>query len=172
MRRHLHAARDIFLPLIDFFYPPFRRVLNRQTFRYAVCGATNTVLGLGIYILSFKVILKEENLDLGFFAFKPHIGALFISFCFSFPFGFFLLKYVVFNDSNLRGRIQLFRYFLVYLINLCLNYLLLKLLVEILHLYAVPAQMITIVIIIVSGYLFQRYFTFRISPAGDLKTKN
>ena len=166
MRKHIHTARDLFLPVIDFFYPPFRRVLSLQTFRYAFSGAVNTALGFVVYILSFKLVLKEETLNLGFFAFKPHIAALFISFCFSFPFGFFLMKYVVFSDSNLKGSIQLFRYFLVYMVNLCLNYLLLKLLVEILHVYPIMAQSITIAIIICFSYLFQRKFTFRVKQAS------
>ena len=108
MRKHIHTARDLFLPVIDFFYPPFRRVLSLQTFRYAFSGAVNTALGFVVYILSFKLVLKEETLNLGFFAFKPHIAALFISFCFCFPFGFFLMKYVVFSDSNLKGRVGSF----------------------------------------------------------------
>ena len=169
MRKHFHTARDFFLPIIDFFYPPFRRVLSMQTFRYAFSGAVNTAIGLTVYILSYKLVLKEEILDLGFFAFKSHISALFISFCFSFPFGFFLMKYVVFNDSNLKGSSQLFRYFLVYLVNLCLNYLLLKLLVEILHVYPIMAQSITISIIILFSYLFQRKFTFRVKQVNEFK---
>ena len=162
MRKHFYTARDLFLPVIDFFYPLFRRVMNLQTFRYALSGAANTALGLLVYILSFKIILREEMLDLGFFAFKSHIAALFISFCFCFPFGFFLMKYVVFSDSNLKGKIQLFRYFLVYLVNLCLNYVFLKLLVEVLNIYPIPSQILTIAVLILFSYIFQRHFTFRV----------
>ena len=162
MRKHFYTARDLFLPAIDFFYPPFRKIMNLQTFRYALSGAVNTALGLLVYILSFKIILREEMLDLGFFAFKSHIAALFISFCFCFPFGFFLMKYVVFSDSNLKGKIQLFRYFLVYLVNLCLNYVFLKLLVEVLNIYPIPSQILTIAVLILFSYIFQRHFTFRV----------
>jgi putative flippase GtrA len=166
MRKHIHNARDLILPVVDFFYPPFKKLLTLQTFRYAACGGTNTILGLGMYYVAFEYILHEQNLDLGFFAFKAHIAALFISFCISFPFGFFLMKYVVFSDSYMRGKVQLFRYFMIYLFNLALNYLLLKVLVESMHIYAVAAQVITTVIIIVFSYLAQRHFTFRTSPPG------
>ncbi|HYM93865.1 MAG TPA: GtrA family protein, partial [Chitinophagaceae bacterium] len=83
------------------------------------------------------------------------------SFCIRFPFGFFLMKYVVFSDSGLRGKVQLFRYFLVYVINLVLNYVLLKITVELFHIYPTIAQMFDIVILILISYLFQRHFTFR-----------
>jgi putative flippase GtrA len=135
--------------------------MGPQTFRYAFSGGVNTLLGLAVYFVSFKYILQEKNLDLGFFAFKSHIAALFMSFCISFPFGFFLMKYVVFSDSDLRGKVQLFRYFLVYMINLALNYAFLKVFVELFHIYAVGAQVMTTAIIIVFSYIFQRHFTFR-----------
>ncbi|HSU27462.1 MAG TPA: GtrA family protein [Chitinophagaceae bacterium] len=162
MRRHIHNARDVVLPVIDLFYPPFRKLMNLQTFRYLFSGGLNTLVGLTAYFITYKYVLKGENLHLGFYAFKSHNAALFISSCISFPFGFFLMKYVVFTDSNMRGRIQIFRYLMVYLFNLALNYLLLKVFVERLHVYPVLAQIITTVIIICFSYVAQRNFTFRI----------
>jgi putative flippase GtrA len=106
MKRHIHSARDFILPIIDFFYPPFRGLMTLQTFRYAAAGARNTLLGFILYFISFKYILHEKQLDLGFYAFKPHVAALFISFCITFLVGFFMAKYVVFSDSNIRGRVQ------------------------------------------------------------------
>ena len=167
MRRHIHSARDLILPLIDFFYPPFRKIMLLKTFRYAASGGANTILGLAVYFISFKYVLNEQNLDLGFYAFKSHIAALFISFCISFPFGFFLMKYVVFSDSTMAGKVQLLRYFMIYLFNLALNYLFLKVEVEILHIYPVVAQIMTTVIIILFSYAAQRHFTFKISTPGE-----
>lgn len=171
MRRHIHTVRDLLLPIIDFFYPPFKRVMNLQTFRYAVCGASNTLLGFVVFYVSFKFIFAGENIDVGFYVFTPYTVALVLSFCISFPFGFFLLKYVVFSDSMIRGRVQLFRYFLVYLINLFLNYVLLKITVEMLHIYPTIAQLIDIAILIILSYLFQRHFTFRKKTKAE-KIKN
>ena len=34
------------LDFIDFFYPPFSKLMPIQTFRYAVCGGTNTATNL------------------------------------------------------------------------------------------------------------------------------
>ena len=146
---------------IDLFYPPFRKWMPEQTFRYAVCGGANTVLGLAIYFISYQFILKKENLDLGFFAFKPHIAALFISFCVNFVVGFILMKFVVFVSSNLRGRIQLVRYFLSFGVNLVLNYLLLKLFVELLHVNALISQFITTCFVVLVSYFSQKHFTFK-----------
>ena len=138
-----------------------------KTFRYAVCGAINTATGFIVYYIAFKYILKAENLDLGFYVFTAYTIALIASFFISFPFGFFLMKYIVFSDSNLRGKVQLFRYFIGYLVNLSLNYVLLKITVEMLHIYPTIAQMITVVILILFSYIFQRHFTFRIKGTND-----
>ena len=146
---------------IDLFYPPFRKWMPEQTFRYAVCGGANTVLGLAVYFVSYQYILDKENLDLGFFAFKPHIAALFISFCVNFVVGFILMKFVVFVSSKLRGRIQLVRYFLSFGFNLVLNYLLLKLLVDLFHWNALFSQFLTTCIVVTVSYFSQKHFTFK-----------
>ncbi|MGB4844121.1 MAG: GtrA family protein [Ferruginibacter sp.] len=155
------------ISFIDFFYPPFRKLMPEQTFRYAVCGGGNTVLGLLIYFISYQFIFEKQNFDFGFFAFKPHIAALFVSFCINFVVGFVLMKFVVFVDSNLKGRIQLFRYFLSFAFNLVLNYLLLKLFVEVLFMNALLSQFITTCIVVTISYLSQKHFSFRVKPGSE-----
>jgi putative flippase GtrA len=170
MRRHIHNARDLILPVIDFFYPPFRRIMNLQTFRYAASGGANTLLGFAVYFISYVYILKKKELHLIVYAFKPHSAALFISFCITFPIGFFMAKYVVFSDSKMKGRIQLFRYFMICMFNLALNFILLKILVEQAHIYAVLAQLLTTTIVILFSYLAQRHFSFKADEEEDEAT--
>ena len=75
--------------------------------------------------------------------------------------GFLLNKYVVFTTSNLRGRIQLFRYFISFFVNLVINYFLLKLFVEILKWEPFLSQVLTTVIIVTISYLTQKHFSFK-----------
>ncbi|MEO5967329.1 MAG: GtrA family protein [Ferruginibacter sp.] len=147
--------------VLDFFYPLFRRFMPKQTYRYAACGGTNTLLCFLLYVVSFKYVFNREIFDFGISAFKPHNAALFLSSSFTFFLGFLLNKFIVFTDSNLRGRIQLFRYFLSFSVNLIINYFLLKLFVEILKMDPVLSQVITISIIIVISYLTQKHFSFK-----------
>lgn len=147
---------------IDIFYPPFRKLMPEQTFRYAVCGGANTVLGLFVFKILLVYFFKQNNVDIGFYVLKPHNAALFISFCLNFIVGFILMKFVVFVDSNLRGRIQLFRYLLSFTLNLILNYFLLKIFVEMIGWKPFLSQCITTAIIITISYLSQKHFTFKI----------
>jgi putative flippase GtrA len=153
--------------VIDFFYTPFKRLMPLTTFRYAACGGFNTVLGLVIYTIFFEQIFKGVILKTGPYAFEPHSAALIASFLISFPVGFILMKYIVFTASNIRGRVQFFRYFFVFVSNLALNYLLLKVLVEYLHVNAILAQVIATAVVIGTSYLLQRHFTFKVKEQQE-----
>lgn len=149
------------ISLIDFFYPPFRKLIPLPTFRYAACGGGNTVLGLLLYSYGFQFLFKQRVFDLGFYAFEAHTASLIFAFCVNFPVGFLLMKYVVFVDSIIRGRVQLLRYLFVFTSNLFLNYLLLNWLVEDMHVNAILAQVIATVVVITTSYILQRHFTFK-----------
>lgn len=150
------------IAFIDFFYPPFRKLMPEQTFRYAACGGANTVLGLALFKFLLVFVFEHQNVDLGFYTLKPHNAALFVSFCVNFVVGFLLMRYVVFVDSNLRGRIQLFRYGLSFVLNLALNYFILKVFVEVFGWWPFLSQCLTTVIIVTISFLSQKYFSFKI----------
>jgi putative flippase GtrA len=154
-------AKKWIISFIDFFYPPFSRVMPIQTFRYAACGGGNTLLDIFIYAVAYNFILHKQDLNLGFMVFKPHIAAIIISFCVSFPTGFFLMRNVVFTESTLQGRVQLFRYFVLVLVCLFLNYIFIKLFVEQFHIYPTVAKVFTTIIVVSFSYLTQKNFTFK-----------
>jgi putative flippase GtrA len=175
MRKVHHRIRAAILKVVDFFYPPFRKFMTLQMYRYAACGGGNTLLNIFIYFITYNYILEKQVLDLGWIAFTPHIAAFFIAFCITFPIGFYLSMYVVFHGSYLRRRIQLIRYFLVAVICIFLNYVLLKLFVETFEWYPTPSLMITAGIVILFSYLSQRHFSFRRSGTekpGRFKVKD
>ena len=149
------------ISFIDFFYPPFKRLIPLQTFRYAVCGGSNMVLDIFLFYVSFHFILNKQILHLGFIALKPYNAALGMAFCITFPLGFLLNKYIVFNSSYLRSDVQLFRYGLIVAINLFLNYAIINSLVQYLHFFPTIAKVIATVIIVIFSFLSQKHFTFR-----------
>jgi len=136
--------------------------MPEQTYRYAVCGGTNTFLSIIVFNIFLKLVFKEQNVNLPFVVLKAYNAALFISFCISFIVGFVLLKYLVFVESNLKGRIQLFRYLMSYLLNLGIMYVLMKVFVEFFHIDPKNAQLINTVIVVAISYASQKYFTFKV----------
>lgn len=146
---------------IDFFYPPFKKIMPIQTFRYAVCGSSNMVLDLVLFYVSFNYIFDQNVVNLGIVSLKGYNAALALSFCVTFPIGFLLSKYIVFNGSYLKGRIQLFRYMVIVGINLFLNYIILNFFVQYLHFFPTVAKLFAIIIIVSFSYLSQKHFTFK-----------
>lgn len=98
---------------------------------------------------------------MGFLAFKPYVAAFMMSFLVSFPTGFLLNRYVVFPGSSLHGRVQFFRYFLLVVICILLNYMFIRLFVEEFHIYPTVGKIITTGIVVVFSYLAQKNFTFK-----------
>ena len=150
---------------IDFFYPPFRKMLPLTTFRYGVTGAANMCLDLVLYFICYNTIFhifdKKEVVYFKFVPLTPHIASLLIVFPITFFTGFLLSKYINFSDSIIKSRIQLFRYLLVVAGCLLINYVLLKIFVEICGFYPTPSKMLIVPVAVTFSYLTQRYYTFK-----------
>lgn len=132
-----------------------------QTFRYAACGGGNTALDIFIYFISYNFILNKQIVNLGIVAISPHIAAFIISFSVTFPIGFVLSKYVTFEQSNLRGRVQLFRYMQIVASCILLNYVFLKFFVEMCGFFPTIAKILTTGIVVIFSYFMQKYYTFK-----------
>ena len=152
---------------LDFIYPFFSKFLDKTTFRYAACGGTNTVFDLFLFFIIYNFILQKQNVDLLIVVVSPHIASFLLAFLISFPTGFYLNKTIVFQESYLRGRVQLFRYFLTVCMSLFLNYVFLKLFVEQLHIYPTISKFFTTFFVVGVSFVSQKYFSFKTSSKVD-----
>ena len=176
----MNRLAQIITKIIDFFYPPFRRFMSEQLFRYAACGGGNLVLDWVLYFLIYNFVIGHDLINLQFTiynlqfsqAITPHIATLCIVFPITLLTGFWLQKFVTFQTPN-KGETpnlqtktqsqtpkQLSRYILIVFINLAINYFGLKLCVEILGWYPTPSKMFITLITVAVSYLGQKYFTF------------
>ena len=158
----------IITKIIDFFYPPFRKIMPEQVFRYAACGGGNMVLDWVLYFLIYNFVIGHEIVHLGFqiydFRFEqaitPHIATLCIVFPITLLTGFLLQKYVTFTQSDLHGARQLIRYITIVIVNLAVNYFGLKLCVDIWGWYPTPSKIVITLITVVISYFGQKYYSF------------
>lgn len=158
--------RKFVLKIIDFFYPPFSRWLSPHTFRYLASGASTAGTGVVVYYIVYNWVLNQEDVALNL-PFLPGlitapIAALAIESLITFFVGFMLNKYLIFTQSNLKGRIQLFRYGSVVATNILLNYALLKLLVEAFNFYPTLAKLFITIVLAVFSYFSQKHFSFKV----------
>lgn len=143
-----------------------------ETFRYAVTGGGNTVLDIILYFIFYNYVFQKQNVDLGIVTLSPHIAAFVFVFPITFISGFILAKYITFTRSVMRGRIQIFRYAVSVSGSILLNYVLLKVFVEVAGLYATLSKIITTSIVIIYSFLMQKHFTFRTGKKALLKQQN
>jgi len=161
MVQFLRNIRNLIIRIVDWFHFPFLSFIPPEIFRYAFTGGLNTILDLTLYFVFYRFVLDKQIVDLGFVAISPHIAAFLMVFPITFLTGFILAKYVTFSASELKGRIQLFRYGVTVFGAIVLNYVFLKLFVEYFGWYATVSKGVTTIIVVIYSYISQRYFSFK-----------
>ena len=176
----MQTFAQIITKIVDFFYRPFRKYVPQQLFRYAACGGGNMVLDLVLYFLIYNFVIGHElvyiTLPFSFqfspFSFQfspfssqlcltPHILTFLIVFPITLLTGFWLNRNITFTQSSLRGYKQLWRYILIVALNLLVNYLGLKLCVDILSFYPTPSKMLITLVTVAISFFGQKYFSFK-----------
>jgi putative flippase GtrA len=132
-----------------------------QTFRYASCGGFNTFLDISLFFISYNFILKRKAVHIYSLTIGPHIAAFLIGFIVTFPIGFYLSRYVVFQETSVKKTKQLAKYFTVVFGCLLLNYAFLKIFVDVLGWYPTPSKLLTTIFVVAFSYVSQKNFTFR-----------
>lgn len=146
---------------VDFFYiKPLPRLVSRQIFRYALCGAVNMALDLVWFFLVYHYVVSEQFIRIRELVISPHVASLLIVFPITFGIGFWLNRHVVFLATEQSEVGQLFKYALSVVGSLFLNYICIKFFVETCGVWPTPAKALTTMVCVAYSYLAGRYFTF------------
>lgn len=147
---------------IDSFYiSPISKIVPQQIFRYGVCGGANMVLDIIWYYIIYHYIVALRYIDLGVVVISPHVAALILVFPITFFTGFWLNRNVAFRATEVGHGMQLLKYALSVVGSILVNYICIKLFVEVCHIWATPAKALTTIISIAYSYLAGRFFTFK-----------
>ena len=154
---------NIIRAFLDLFYPLVSRIFDKTTYYYAVAGSTNLVLGWALFWVLDHWIINRKTVELPFFEHPVHSYSVIAAICgvFSFLFGFLMMRYVVFTESQLKGRVQFFRYGLSALISATVNWILIKLMVDTFAWNASLCNVFASVVVVTISYFLQRKFSFR-----------
>lgn len=156
--------------ILGWLYPLLSALMPVRQFRYAACGGGNMALNILIYFVTYNFLLQKSMVDLSVIVISPHIASFLIAFAVTFPIGFYLSLFIVFDGSYLKRRVQLFRYFLVALQCILLNYVFIKLFVEQFGWYPTPSAIVTTLLVTVFSYVMQQHFSFRKRRRGAFVT--
>jgi putative flippase GtrA len=149
--------------ILDFFYPLIKRFFDKTTYYYAVCGVGNLVLSWILFFIFFQYVFKKHFFHLDFinFTFSAYTLSSIACFLISFALGFVLMKYIVFTESGLKGRIQFFRYAVSAMISGMVSWGLLKIFIEVFDIFPSIANILASCLVVIVSYLLQRKFTFK-----------
>lgn len=150
------------ISIVDALYIPLiRRFLPRDIFGYGLCGGLNMMLDTLWYFLLYHYVVCEQFVDLGVVVMSPHIVTLCLVFPITFFTGFWLNRNVAFRVTHFSSTRQLARYALSVVGSILINYLCMKVFVEVLYIWPTPSKMLTTIISTCYSFLAARYFTFR-----------
>ena len=139
----------------------FRRLTEVKLVRYFFTAGTATLVDFATYFIFFHQVFKKEDVELFGYVISAPIAALIISYTVGLITNFILTKLLVFAESELRTRIQFFRYLVVAFITFWANYLVLKALIEWLNVYPTPARMLSAVAVAFLSFSFHKIYTFK-----------
>lgn len=149
------------ISVVDALYiKPLHGLVSRNLFGYGLCGAVNMALDIVWYFLIYHYVVCENYVDLGFVVMSPHILSLFIVFPITFFTGFWLNRHVAFRATKVSSGKQLWRYALSVVGSILINYVCMKLFVEVCAIWPTPSKMLTTVVSVCYSYLMARYVTF------------
>lgn len=157
----MHLARIISRIIDSLYIKPVAAIIPQQLWRYGVCGVTNMALDSVWYFVIYHFIVCKQFIDLGFVVVSPHIASLIVVFPITFFTGFWLNRNVAFHTSPTPRGKQLWRYALSVAGAILLNYLSMKILVEVCNLWPTPSKIVTTVISSVYSFLMAKFYTFR-----------
>jgi putative flippase GtrA len=152
--------------ILDFFYPLVGKLIPKKTYYYAACGGGNLVLSWLLFFVFYQFVFQKNLIpiqlpfDFHFVATAYTLSSI-CCFAITFTIGFLLMKYVVFTGSELKGRVQLFRYALSSAMSGVLGWFILKIFIEFLSIYPSIANVIASCIVVIFSYLMQRNFSFK-----------
>jgi len=151
----------LIIRILDIFYPLFKTLMPKETYKYAVTGGINVVLDVFLYYIFYHYVVDENIVEMGFTAMSPHIAAFIFVFPITFTTGFLLAKFVTFTDSQIKGKVQLWRYGVSVGGSIVIHYFLLKFFVEQLDFWPLAGKISAVSIVVVYSFLIQKFFTFK-----------
>lgn len=140
-----------------------RRFLDHKVIRYFFAAGIATVVDISVYYTTYHHILRKTDIPfIGPLVITAPIASLIASYSCGLMTNFSISKYMVFTESNIRGRKQLFRYLQVAAVILVLNYFFMKFLIHILEWYPTVSRIISALSIGVLSFLFHKYYSFKV----------
>ena len=141
-----------------------KKLLRSKVFRYFISAGIATWVDIMIYFIAFNYIYEKQDINLlNWLVISAPTASLILSYTTGLLTNFFFTKHLVFKESDLETHKQLFRYVLVALVVLLLNYLMMRFLIRSLEWFPTIARSVSAITIGLLSFVIHKSFSFRVS---------
>jgi putative flippase GtrA len=149
------------------------KVLHSKIFRYFISAGIATIVDISVFYFSYNYLFRKVpfhiNENIAFAA--PTLSLILSTTC-GVTTNFLITKVFVFHESTLKTHKQVFRYVLVALFVLSLNYLMMTFLIKNMGWYPTIARTFAALSIGVLSFLIHKYFSFRVNNKDLLEEED
>ena len=122
------------------------------------------MVDISMYFIAFNYIYQKNDILLfSSFTIAASTASLLLSYTMGLITNFIITKFLVFHESDLETHKQLFRYILVALVILALNYVMMRFLIRNLEWYPTIARAVSAISIGLLSFIIHKTFSFRVS---------
>jgi len=140
----------------------FTRIFDSRIFRYFISAGLATWVDVVVYFLAFNYLYEKTDIVFSEgIVIASTTASLVMSYTAGLITNFTLTKMLVFKESDLQTHQQLFRYVLVALLVLALNWLMMRFLIRSLEWYPTVARGTSAILIGVLSFSIHKVFSFR-----------
>lgn len=142
----------------------FQALIRSKVFRYFMSAGVATLVDISVYFIAFNYIYHKQDIQLmDSVIVSAATAALLLSYTAGLITNFTITKFLVFHESDLETHKQLFRYILVAMVVLALNYGLMRYLIRSLEWFPTLARAFSAISIGILSFIIHKTFSFRVS---------
>src|SRR4051812_30708829 len=133
--------------------------IKSKVVRYFLSAGVATMVDISMYFIAFNYIYQKNDILLfSHFTIAAATASLLLSYTTGLITNFIITKFLVFHESDLETHKQLFRYILVALVILALNYILMRFLIRNLEWYPTIARAFSAITIGLLSFIIHKTF--------------
>ena len=138
-------------------------ILQNNIFRYFVSAGLATWVDITVYFLAYNYLYQKMDFEVfDAYTISAATASLFLSYTFGLLTNFLITRYLVFSESELEFHKQLFRYVLVALLVLALNWGFMRILIRELEWVPTIARAVCALVIGKLSFVIHKTFSFKV----------
>jgi len=141
-----------------------KKLLKSKIFKYFISAGVATWVDITVYFLAYNYLYKKLDFDLfGMYVVSAPSASLLLSYTIGLLTNFTITKMLVFKESELATYKQLFRYVIVAIFVLILNYIAMRFLIRQLDWFPTVSRAVSAISIGLLSFVIHKSFSFKMN---------